>query len=148
MNILVTVGTSVFDGLIKAVDEQFTSANLSITLQIAQGQYQPVNHSFFRRSESFERDLNNADIVISHAGAGTIFKLMEMNKPFIAVPNLERLDPHQLDLAQFVEENQYGLVCRELSKLKTVFDSLPLFNRKTYQKDAFFMADDILDYFS
>ncbi|MDP5213582.1 glycosyltransferase [Pseudoalteromonas tunicata] len=148
MKILVTVGTSVFDGLIQAVDEQFSAEIFSITLQIAEGQYRPVNHTFFKRSKDFEHHLSEADIVITHGGAGTIFKLMEMEKPFIAVPNLERVDPHQLDLAQFVEENQYGLVCRDLSMLKEIFDSLSSFKRKVYQKDAFFMADDIIDYFS
>ncbi|KAF8610521.1 glycosyltransferase 28 [Ceratobasidium sp. AG-I] len=46
--------------------------------------------------EHFQR----ADLVISHAGSGTILEVLRFPKPLIVVPNETLLDNHQVELAK------------------------------------------------
>ena len=55
-----------------------------------------------------ESSFQDYDLIITHAGAGTVFFLLACNLPFIAVPNLERQDPHQLELYNWLEKNKYS----------------------------------------
>jgi beta-1,4-N-acetylglucosaminyltransferase len=148
MKLLVTVGTSLFDSLIKAVDTQIDGNDYQVTCQIGVGKYQPVNHARISFSNEFDALLEDADIVIAHAGAGTIFKLLEMGKKILVVPNLERVDKHQSDLAEFVSTSGYGIVCLDLTKLAEHLQEAIEFKANKYQKDAFFMADEIISYFT
>ncbi|MCS5716762.1 hypothetical protein N1027_01280 [Herbiconiux sp. CPCC 205763] len=57
------------------------------------------------KSAEFDRFVTESDLVISHAGVGTLMKLMDMGVPTLAVPRRaergEHVDNHQL---QIVEE--------------------------------------------
>ena len=91
MRILVTVGTTRFDSLIKYLDETFAGLDFEFTFQIADGKYEPVNFPFFTFSSDINTYYKESDLVICHAGAGTIYKLLESRKKVIIVPNTERL---------------------------------------------------------
>ncbi len=151
MNILVTVGSSPFESLIKAVDLQLSNTEFTLTCQIATGTYQPRAHSFLRFSDQFPRLIEQADVVITHGGAATVFELLEIvkqtGKKVLLVPNLDRIDQHQQDLAHFVERNHYAGVCWSLERLSASVRECIGQTFKPYQKDSFFMADDILTYF-
>jgi len=146
MKILVTVGTTSFDSLIAAVDElAHEFDNLDIISQIGQGAYQPVHHPFFK----FERNIlkKYADrSVITHCGAGSVYQLLERGDPFIAVPNLERDDDHQKEIARYLEEEKFALVCQRPEDISSAFksDAWKNFHPNPYVKDAFFVADEIL----
>ncbi|MFT4925816.1 MAG: beta-1,4-N-acetylglucosaminyltransferase [Phenylobacterium sp.] len=148
MNILVTVGTSPFDALITAVDQQLSNNEHTITCQIASGEYQPSAHPFIRLSDQFEDLVDQADLVITHGGAATVFELLEAGKVVVLVPNLARIDRHQQDLAQFVESQGYACVCWSLDKLAQCVDRCTTQSFNRYHKEAFFMADDLLNYFA
>ena len=55
-----------------------------------------------------ESSFQDYDLIITHAGAGTVFFLLACNLPFIAVPNLERRDLHQLELYNWLKKNKYS----------------------------------------
>jgi len=48
-----------------------------------------------------------ADMVVSHAGSGTILDVLRLGKPLIVVPNPSLLDNHQQDLATELENLGY-----------------------------------------
>jgi beta-1,4-N-acetylglucosaminyltransferase len=148
MRILVTVGTSPFDRLISMIDEKVSSKTYDITCQISSGNYIPKHHQHFRFSDAFRLKIQQSDIIITHGGAGTVFQLLEMNKKIIVVPNLDRIDNHQLDLAEFIQSNNYGIICRDIDAIDDCITQCLNFAPKTYQKTTFFMADDIVKYFS
>lgn len=58
--------------------------------------------SFFDK-DTFYKNIKEASLVISHAGAGTLIKLIQSNKKPIVVPRLfkfnEHLNDHQLEIA-------------------------------------------------
>lgn len=48
-------------------------------------------------TQTFEKYIVNASLVISHAGMGTIIQCMENKKPLIIVPRLSNLGEHRND---------------------------------------------------
>jgi len=117
MKVLVTVGTTRFDSLIKYIDETFAESSIEFTFQIADGKYEPVNFPFFTFGPDIETYYNESDMVICHAGAGTIYKLLEIRKKIIIVPNTERIDNHQLDIADYMGTHGYAITIKDFSFL-------------------------------
>ena len=111
MKILITVGTTPFDNLIRFCDENL-DPTLEITMQVSNdASYVPNRFDYFKFTNDIISCYQNADLVITHAGAGTIFTLLEMRKRIIVFPNLDRDDSHQKDLAGIVSRKKWGLVC-------------------------------------
>jgi len=145
MKIFVTVGHTHYNALFKAVDEQLSPNKYQIVNQISEGTYIPSNHQYFKYSTQVKDEVVKADLVITHAGAGSVFDLLEMSKPTLIVPNFDRIDNHQKDLADFVIKNNYACVCNDLAQLeKYVLDSVNnSFN--PYNKSNFSGYDKILE---
>lgn len=71
--------------------------------------------------EAFAERLAWADIVISHAGAGTIYEAYSMGHIPVLVPRLSRfgehVNDHQLELATSFAEAERAIVCEDLNEL-------------------------------
>jgi beta-1,4-N-acetylglucosaminyltransferase len=144
--IFVTVGTTAFDSLIKSVDDISNQIKQEIICQIANGKYIPKNCEYFRFKSSIEKELRNADLVICHGGAGTLFKLMTLNKKVISIPNLERDDKHQTDLIDKLSKENYIIACYELSELKSkILDSGKVCLKK-YENPECRIAEEIIKF--
>lgn len=147
MKIFVTVGTTSFDKMIEKVDNFFLKeSDFNVTFQIADGKYIPVSGKYFSYTDKIYDYYNEADVVITHAGAGTIYTLLEMEKKIIAIPNLERIDKHQKDLAKYMESNNYLMVCWDYENLPFVIGSIRDFTPSKYKKNHFFKYDEIVDF--
>ena len=148
MKILVTVGTTKYDSLISYIDTESSFYNLPIEFQIANGKYIPQKHPYFtflNRADIFKK-YQEKDIIITHAGAGTIFELLEMRKKFIVVPNIERSDRHQTDIANFLSKNKYALVAYDLTQLEIFLDIIQKYDFRNFVKEEFFKSNEIIDY--
>ncbi|KAH9856949.1 glycosyltransferase family 1 protein [Lenzites betulinus] len=53
----------------------------------------------WRFKPSLKDDYERADLIISHAGSGTIIDVLRLGKPLIVVPNPTLLDNHQEELS-------------------------------------------------
>jgi beta-1,4-N-acetylglucosaminyltransferase len=138
MKIFITVGTTPFDALIRFCDENLDAA-LVVTMQISNdASYIPKRFDSFKFTKDIISCYQDADIIITHAGAGTIFTLLEMGKRIIVVPNLDRDDSHQKDLAGVVERNKWGLVCWSNQDLAELVMSAQHFTMTPYQRQEFF----------
>ncbi|MCD9497746.1 PssE/Cps14G family polysaccharide biosynthesis glycosyltransferase [Photobacterium carnosum] len=147
MRILITVGTTSFDELIKQTDIFFQkNGNHEIKYQISNGIYKPISGGYFDFTKNISEIYDWADCIITHAGAGNIYKLLELNKLIIVVPNLNRVDKHQSDITNFIQEKKYGLVCWNLSLFEDVFYKLDGFKRNRYVKNNFFKFIEIRDF--
>lgn len=60
---------------------------------------------------SLSEDFRQADLVIGHAGSGTIVDVLRMGKPMIVVPNPALLHNHQEELAQALQERGHLVAC-------------------------------------
>lgn len=145
MNIFVTVGHTYYNSLFKAVNEQLSPEKYSVVNQISTGSYRPEKHSYFKFTENVEMEIEKADIVITHAGAGSVYHLLELGKPIVVVPNFERVDEHQKDLADFVSQNNYACVCRNLAELEQCVQLAHKGSFTPYLRDAFRGYELILD---
>lgn len=143
MKVLVTVGTTSFDSLFAELDNCQIPKYMDIECQIANGIYIPKHFPWFRFSDDFKQKFSEADAIISHAGAGTVFDLLEQGKKSIVAANLERKDKHQEELANYVSTNQLALGITSLDQLNAKLFQLLDFSPANYQKRAFFRGSEL-----
>ncbi|KAH7639643.1 transferase [Dermatophagoides farinae] len=121
--IFITVGTTRFDRLIESLLlPNVISALHEIgckQLTIQYGRYHDLDQlnlfqmlpgikvNLFDYSKSFSNHIHDADLVIGHAGAGTVLEVLRMNKPLLIVINDDLMDNHQQELADELVENNY-----------------------------------------
>lgn len=146
IHVLVTVGTTSFDSLIKVLDRY--SDEIQFVFQIANGKYLVKYHESIDFIENIENIYSDFDLIITHAGAGTVYKLLESDIPFIVVPNTERSDKHQLELSKFVGMNLLAKVATvddfaEKEHFRIINDAIA-FERIKYTKKPFFIKSNII----
>ena len=114
-SIFVTVGTTQFDALVERVCCQAALELLASRgvgrLVVQHGRSPPPlpfaplpEHPSFSLEcypfkPSLRDDLQAADLVVSHAGAGSIMEVLELGKPLLVVVNDSLMDNHQAELA-------------------------------------------------
>ncbi len=148
MNIFITVGTTRFTELIREIDSFYKldeCKKINFFCQNSDDTYLPEmpNKNFIENIEDYYQW---ADLVITHAGAGSIYRLLEMEKKIIIVPNLSRVDKHQSDIAKFMEEGRYALVVWDLNLLSETILLSNRFIPKKYHVDKFFKAKEIVNF--
>lgn len=120
--VFVTVGTTCFDSLVKAVDTQEVQHELlrrgytHLIIQMGRGSYIPRKSNgeegslvvdYFTFSPTIADYLRSASLVISHAGSGSIFESLRLGKSLIVVVNEELMDNHQSELAEELAEMKH-----------------------------------------
>jgi UDP-N-acetylglucosamine transferase subunit ALG13 len=100
--ILVTVGTQMpFDRLIGYVDEWVSNSNdkCNVFAQIGASAYQTKEITLLKSVEpdKFETYLTDCDLIISHAGIGSILTALRVKKPIIIFPRMATLGEHRND---------------------------------------------------
>lgn len=142
--IFVTVGTTPFDELIEYIDN--LEIEDEIILQISnEAKYIPKKKNSFKFTKNINDYYEKADIIISHAGAGSIYNLLEKNKKIIIIPNLSRVDTHQLDITQYMQKENYAITCQNINQLDKIIKNIDSYKLKKYEKDVFFKAHEIKD---
>ena len=114
--IFVTVGSQLpFDRLIKAVDEMVPEfGDNEVVAQVYDMKYEPRNIRTveFLTPIEYQSYISQADLVISHAGMGTILTVSELGKPLIVFPRSgdlkETRNNHQVATCRMLE--QQGLL--------------------------------------
>ncbi|XP_064283246.1 UDP-N-acetylglucosamine transferase subunit ALG13 homolog [Passer domesticus] len=131
-SVFVTVGTTSFDELIAtarsppALQALQSRGYQKLVLQVGRGSLpQPSSSSAvaveaFRFKDSLAEELQSADLVISHAGAGSCLETLEKGKPLIVVINDKLMDNHQLELAKQLHRDGYVLYCNCSTLVETL----------------------------
>ena len=119
MKIFVTVGThsQQFDRLLKAMDglKAGKLAGDEIFAQSGNCEYKPENFKSgnFISDREYTKWMEGADIIISHAGAGSIINALRNGKALIIVPRLEKfgehVNDHQRELAEAMERGGFAI---------------------------------------
>ncbi|TMX44393.1 hypothetical protein DA096_15460 [Vibrio rotiferianus] len=145
MKILVTVGTTRFDALVNAAKALNSE---EVFIQHANPILENEIHNGVVFANNIQDYYQQADLIICHAGAGTIYHLLELGKKLIVVPNFERIDKHQSDLAKYVEKQGYGLVAWDITQLSALVEQSKNFVPREYQPVKFNKFDEILSFLS
>lgn len=96
-----------FERLIRAVDELVADSTITDTVigQIGNTEYTPKHFQWFRYidRDAFEKYQKEADLIISHAGAGALVSALKLNKTVLSIPRLEKygehVDDHQTQIS-------------------------------------------------
>ncbi|KAK6355934.1 N-acetylglucosaminyldiphosphodolichol N-acetylglucosaminyltransferase catalytic subunit alg13, variant 2 [Orbilia javanica] len=140
--VFITVGTTAFDSLIEALLVPTIIAQLSelgydeIRVQYGKGKYvydaaftpelkDMVNETGisiggfeYEDSVKITEFIKDADLIISHAGSGTILDALRYQKAIIVVPNESLMDNHQAELAKEMSKQKY-VIRGKLDKIAT-----------------------------
>jgi UDP-N-acetylglucosamine transferase subunit ALG13 len=99
--IFVTVGTDLpFDRMVKVVDQwAFDMDRKDVFAQIGAGGWEPrhLEYTHFLQPDEYVNRIVKCDIVISHAGMGTILTALQYGKKIIIMPKLSKLNEHRND---------------------------------------------------
>jgi beta-1,4-N-acetylglucosaminyltransferase len=171
-NVFVTVGTTSFDALVEAMDSEELIQTLiekgydSLTIQRGRGAYVPkhvvsatstssrsstsARRTFFKVEvveflPSLDGVLKDASLVISHAGAGSVFESLSLGKPTLVVVNESLMDNHQVELAETLASLGHVAWTRpeELLQALNAFDPNKLVK---YESGKCTLAKDVEDF--
>eukprot|EP00063_Salmo_salar_P080262 XP_014055097.1 PREDICTED: UDP-N-acetylglucosamine transferase subunit ALG13 homolog isoform X1 [Salmo salar] len=120
--VFVTVGTTSFDDLIERVTSPEAVQVLKgrgyqhLVLQVRRSFIFPDSdgcHNLtleaFKFKDSTAEDVKRADLVITHARAGSCLETLGAGKPLLVVFNDKLMDIHQLELAKQLHQDSYLL---------------------------------------
>jgi UDP-N-acetylglucosamine transferase subunit ALG13 len=149
--IFVTVGSMLpFDRLVEAMDT-WAAANPSVEVfaQIGEGRFTPKTCQWERMIEPVEFDARcrEAEVVVAHAGMGTILSTLQSGRPLVIMPRRadlrEHTTDHQIATAERFGGRQGITVVDDAQALWSVLD------RKNYQaadgKLSNFASTDLID---
>ena len=133
--IFVTVGHELrFDRLMRALDEWAgTTGYKDIFAQVADlgdDGYAPQNFQWqrFLDPDAFKTNFDQADLIVAHAGMGTIITALTMKKPLLILPRKERLmetrNDHQLATAEQFARREGIYVAKDETELGAELDKL------------------------
>jgi beta-1,4-N-acetylglucosaminyltransferase len=139
--VFITVGTTLFENLIKKFDEDhilkilIANGFTNIIYQIGKGTFEPSNWKkypvltveIFKFKPSLIDDMKKAELMISHSGAGTLLECLRLKKNVIAVNNEILMGNHQMELIDALSKNDYIFGC---STLKEVDEKLDAYIKK------------------
>jgi len=122
--IFVTVGEQLpFDRLIRTVDVWAGTSKKEIFAQIGRSNYTPkhISYKAFLTPEEFKEKFMAAELIVAHAGMGTIISALELNKPILVMPRQAALGEHR-------NEHQFATAKRflELNYISVAFDEVKL----------------------
>ena len=93
------------DNLFNFKELNFNASKNEITKFVKEN----IEITAYRYKSSIRDDMLNADLVISHAGSGSVMESLEANKKLIVVVNEALMDNHQLELAEKMFQEGYLL---------------------------------------
>lgn len=154
--VFVTVGSQKFqfDRLLKKIDQLAEAGKIAqpIIIQAGYCTYQPIHCTAktFLDHDEFAQMLDQADLIITHAGAGTIVGSIKRGKKLIAVPRRkeygEHVDDHQLQILSQFETTGQICVCYEVDDLEKALEQVEQIKPVGYKSNAGRIMDDIERY--
>ncbi|TDL27398.1 glycosyl transferase [Rickenella mellea] len=98
----------------------------------------------WRYKPTLAADYDNADLIISHAGSGTILDVLRLGKPLIVLPNPTLADNHQEELAAALDHLGH-LKSTTISNLANCIDSFQPSSLKPFPLQDPKKFSDIID---
>lgn len=139
----VTLGTQnfPFNRLLELVDRLVAEGTLQgeVFAQAGYSSYVPRNYAYadFLEPEDYNRYIAEADLVIAHAGVGTIMNCLSNHKKLIVVPRAkaynEHVDDHQFEIAEEFAKQGYLLCAENYDALQSAVLAIHTAPVQTYQ---------------
>ena len=140
--IFVTLGTQDkgFPRLLDAIEKQIKKGNIKeeVIVQAGLTEYKSKNMKIFDLvpKEDFDKYVDEADLIISHGGAGSILTAVTKGKKVIAAARLskykEHNNDHQLQIVKEFSDKGYILALDDFDELDKVLKKSKTFKPKKY----------------
>lgn len=118
-----------FDRMLKKLDEVAQKhPDWEIFAQSGACVYKPEHYASeaFIDKAAFDRHIEEADLIVTHGGAGVIVTSLRLRKKVVAVPRLreygEHVDDHQKQIITAFESGGYLFGCWELEELEDIME--------------------------
>jgi UDP-N-acetylglucosamine transferase subunit ALG13 len=98
--IVVTVGMQLgFDRLIEAMDKLAPDLGVPVVAQTGKGRYVPKNMETREKiaPAEFEALVEQAEVIVSHAGVGSMLTAARVGRPIVLMPRRANLKEHRND---------------------------------------------------
>ena len=132
--IFVTVGEQLpFDRLVRTVDQCGSIKGQEIFAQIGETDLRPssIEYKNFLDPDVFKQKFLAAELIVAHAGMGTIITALELGKPLIVMPRQAALGEHRND-HQFATAKKF----LKLNYISVAFDETELKEKLINFKDT------------
>ena len=140
--IFVTLGTQDkgFPRLLEAIDKQIEKGNIKekVIVQAGLTEYESKNMEIFDLvpQKDFDKYVDEASLIITHGGAGSILTAVKKGKKVIAAARLakykEHNNDHQLQIVEEFSEKGYILELDNFDELDKVLEKAKTFKPKKY----------------
>lgn len=154
--IFVTLGSQKFqfDRLLQKIDAMLEEEIITepVFAQTGYSTYTPKRFeaTAFMDRDSFAEKMEQASLVITHAGTGAIVGAVKKGKKVIAVPRLarygEHVDDHQLQIVEQFSEMNLLEPCWEVDDLEKAYTAAMEKNYIPYQSNTQTIIEDIESY--
>ena len=144
--IFVTVGTTDFDDLLRAMDVLAPTLDEPVVAPTGRGQYVPAHMTHFDFAPSLDPWYAQARLVVAHGGLGTAIEVLERGLKLIGVSNPDRYDHHQEDILRTLSERGHLLWCRNLEELPQALAAAESLSFVPYASPPCRIAEIIRDY--
>ena len=142
--ILVMLGTqnNDFHRLLDEIEKNIENGNINEAVVVQAGftKYKSNKMKIFGMTskENLENLIKKANLIITHAGVGSIEMALEQNKKVIAIPRLkkfgEHVNDHQKDIERKLDEKGCLIGIDDVSKLGIALKKVKKFIPKKYEK--------------
>ena len=145
--IFVTLGTQdkPFPRLLEAVQKQIDNGNITreekIIVQAGCTKFKSKDMEIkhYMSIKKFEQLIDEADLIISHAGVGTILTALNKNKKIIAAARLkeygEHVNDHQLQILENFRDEGYLLALEDFETLNVVLKEVKDFKPAKFKSN-------------
>lgn len=154
--ILVLLGTQdkPFERILKAVSKEIKKCNIKdkVIAQIGCTNFsdEKIKTFDFTSKEELNDLIDEAKIIITHAGVGTIIECISKDKKVIVVPRRkkykEHTNDHQLQITKEFAEKKYVLPLYDEKKLDKVLEDIKTFKPKKYESNTENFKNRIKEY--
>lgn len=144
-----------FSRILKIVDELVAEGVIesgSVIAQRGYSKYIPQNYQSFDFVDggTFDKYIQDADIIITHGGVASLISAMKMHKKVIAFPRLkkykEHLDDHQTEITSVLSRDGYIMYATDKEILKECILKAESFKPKEFISDNSLMENLIVDF--
>ena len=156
--ILVMLGTqnNSFNRLLEEIDRLIEKnvINEKVVVQAGYTKYESKNMEIFSliSQDELEKYQEEADLIITHGGVGSIIGSLKKGKKVIAVPRLheygEHVNDHQKQIIESFDKDGYIIGVNDVSKLEEAISKVKNFEPKKYEannKKMLSIIEDFID---
>lgn len=154
--ILVTIGTQdkKFPRLLEAVQKQIDLGVIKdkVVVQAGQTEFKSNDMEIFSfiPMDKFDHLMNECDLLITHAGIGSIISGLKKGKKVIVAARLEKYgeheNDHQLQIADSFDKDGYILHLKDFDKLGEYIKTIDNFHPKKFKSNTINFCNKLKNY--